>query len=458
MTSTEVDALEVNKLPTLESLYTKVIEEARIHIALAARGNNPRNNNGGGGGGGNNNSNRRDPAKIEAECRKGNHGPHTSETCWTLHPEQATDVWRERHKKRKEKEKQDKQQTQQQGNSGSGNNYSRGGIVDFAALAIIAVKPSILIAIDNYQDEFIADTGASNHMTNDLPLIVHYRQVDRKVQQAHGCLNSPITGLVRLPWVTSDGSVRQVLLKEVMFVPKLFTSLLSISKLRENGFYFHTGDDSICNMIMEEEIGSARLVGQHWLFNWDRSLLDTTSPVRNDVLETLPAMPHSTATVLATFVTIWHQRFGHLGFDNGFKTASMVDGLDIKKENLDHRYEACQLTTSHRHVNHKPVPPKKQVLELFHTTFWALLIPRSWEASAGPSHSLTTLHAQSGLITTTRRARPLSLLRRSSLDSRHSMESPSNVFASVARSMVAPSLRHFTSAKASSSRRRHLTR
>lgn len=109
-------------------------------------------------------------------------------------------------------------------------------------------SPTTLMS-SNMKDEWVLDTGASDHICNNLALFAdHHPVYGVLVRQANGRVDAVAIGSVHLNWTRPDGSVRLIAMTNVLFVPDLFTSLVSIRKLHSKGIFFNTGNDIIYRM------------------------------------------------------------------------------------------------------------------------------------------------------------------------------------------------------------------
>lgn len=168
------------------------------------------------------------------------------------------------------------------------------------------------------------------------------------ITQADGQAQGVAIGTVRLQWITKSGGIHQITTKNVIYVPNLFTNLISAPKMRHNGASFNSGNDTFTWMDDGEEFGSARLVGHHWLLNWSEPHLDTITPTScaSDYEQ-----DSNDPMAFATSSEVLHSRLRHPGDQALIKTQSHSTGLEGTVAHRDGLCESCELGKSHRLVS-----------------------------------------------------------------------------------------------------------
>ena len=164
---------------------------------------------------------------------------------------------------------------------------------------------------------WIVDSGATCHMCNDKNLFVDLRHLNTPQQVTLGdgsCLEGPAEGTVKLDSILPGGSTQRCTLENVLFVPKLSYSLLSVSKASEAGKTTKF-NKSGCQILNKEKksVASATRVGNLYYLKYHRK--EQTLNVAEKSNEML-----------------WHRRYGHLGEQNLKSLAN--DGL-VKEFNYN---------------------------------------------------------------------------------------------------------------------------
>ncbi len=257
-------------------------------------------------------------------------GYHESSDCWTKHPEKAPE-WQ------KLKIKEQKKQRSKSANKddASDDEKPRPQGQGARALAVIATDPQAMVHITNPISEWVVDTGATDHMAADRSLFTNLTPVNKVVQQGKGQIEVLGIGSIFMKWILTDGSTEEVELKDVLYMPDLFTNLVSVPRLHRNGYYFHTGKGTVNHRKTDEEIGSTTFSSAVWLLNWQRS-----KPQEESI-----ALP-------AVSIETWHQRFGHSGYSNLKETAKIVNGMELVKQS--DVCDPCNTSKSHRQVSTRP--------------------------------------------------------------------------------------------------------
>ncbi|KAK3725314.1 hypothetical protein QZH41_002591 [Actinostola sp. cb2023] len=159
---------------------------------------------------------------------------------------------------------------------------------------------------------------------------VHVQLGDGKV------LNATARGTVTLYTVLRGGNEKRCNLKDVLFVPKLSYSLLSVPKATGAGLKV-SFDKSECKIVRADgaTIAVGKKVGSLFHLKYRREVELSNA---------------ATAELSMSKEMLWHQRYGHLGTQNLKKLAneSLVTGFDFDpKKGLDF-CEACVQGKLHR--------------------------------------------------------------------------------------------------------------
>ena len=170
-------------------------------------------------------------------------------------------------------------------------------------------------------NNWIVDSGATCHMTNDEEQFSDFRRFDKPKQVALGDgreLEAVGQGTVYLTVNLPKGKTCQRKLHDVLYVPRLSYSLLSVSKVTDAGKTTEF-DDVHCRIIGDgrKVLAMATKVGSLYY-------LDYQKISRGQQINAAETKPESKECV-------WHRRFGHLGVRNLQKLArdNMVNSFDF---------------------------------------------------------------------------------------------------------------------------------
>ena len=148
---------------------------------------------------------------------------------------------------------------------------------------------------------WVVDSGATCHMCNDENMFVDLVQLDspQRVTLGDGSsLEGPAEGTVILDTVLPNGRAKKCRIENVLYVPKLSYSLLSVSKASEAGKitrFNRTG----CEILNKEKrvVATATRVGNLYYLEYCRKVQNLNVTEKSNEM-------------------LWHRRYGHIGEQN----------------------------------------------------------------------------------------------------------------------------------------------
>jgi hypothetical protein len=101
----------------------------------------------------------------------------------------------------------------------------------------IKLKQGALLSL--YRERWLADSGADRHVYNNLALFTDYQECDiRLVDTADGPIKPPGFGTVKLRVKKSNSNDFELILKDVVYIPRCPINLLGVGKLmHQNSSY-----------------------------------------------------------------------------------------------------------------------------------------------------------------------------------------------------------------------------
>jgi hypothetical protein len=159
----------------------------------------------------------------------------------------------------------------------------------------LAAETSIFAAFCQPKtNEWVLDSGATDHMTSDRSFFVDYKPITLTVRVG----NNAVIEAVGMGNVAIASSVGHgiVTLKDVLHVPKIDRSLLSVRQI--------TAVRRFCVDSHDHFDGSSR----------QRRLSSRTTTIRASLSERLREPPHFAATAEADSSSLWHCRLCHLNW------------------------------------------------------------------------------------------------------------------------------------------------
>ena len=222
-------------------------------------------------------------------------------------------------------------------------------------------EPDVALEVNegSCKDNWLIDSGASQHMTPDKRGLTKFERFSKPVEiklADNSVLYSYGKGDVYITTYDGDKKVT-ILLKEVLYVPKIQHKLLSLSSMTEKGAQVEFIGQS-CKININDKIYSiGHKHGKLYKLNSIPQNKDCCIGIAKDKPDLL---------------SLWHFRYGHLGYDNilALKGKAMVNGMNIQTtDTVDKKScEGCALGKQHR----QPFPKKSdrktcKPLELIHT-------------------------------------------------------------------------------------------
>ena len=314
--------------------------------------------------------------KDVIKCKTCNGQGHNEDTCYIGHPEKAPDGWKPRNDDRAKafdtaKTKlSNKEKPQGRGNS----NATRVGLAAINSDTLERAKAFSLAAKINMHNQFILDTGCTDHMCNDRDKFTNYHPVYEEIRGAtsYSLGRGDVEMTLRLP----DGSHKEVFLQDVMHTPDLFTNLVSGSTLRRRGVAFDTAHGRIYRMEDDQTLGQAPLMPFD-LFVMDIARFgsgDTQDPIAllaidnnfvyDDSSDEHIALPNATETT-----KLWHKRLGHTSYR---KVKEMLSRAGVEHDAEVEICDACYKSKSKRYISKDPMPRASRIGEIIHTDVFSV--------------------------------------------------------------------------------------
>jgi len=200
---------------------------------------------------------------------------------------------------------------------------------------------------------WIVDTGASDHMTGSMNVLEDYDKCNSKINVwvADGKMSPAVgKGTVCLP---------NMILKSVLYVPKLTYNLLSVSKLTKDMNCVVTFFSSHCEF---QDRSSRKMIGiaekKYGLYYF--SGVRDSSRVKSQNKMSMSVVSNSD-------IMLWHQRLGHPCFSY---MKVLYPNLFVNKENFSFQCEHCVLSKQSR-VNYPPhIYKPSRPFQLIHSDIW----------------------------------------------------------------------------------------
>lgn len=209
------------------------------------------------------------------------------------------------------------------------------------------------------KDEWILDSGASTHMCYDRVHMTNFREAKVKNVTTANKEKVPVLGEGNiLMQYSAQGEKRQVILKNVLYVPKITTNLLSVSAIaKKGGKVFFSG--STCHVYNRNDVKI--LVGQLSTNNIYKVKLEPRPP---QIVKSCSEIALNAS--IPCDIQLWHRRMGHLNATYLKQLRQTAVGINFGQDLL---YK-CEVCVAGKLVQ-KPFKPNNKraagVLELVHS-------------------------------------------------------------------------------------------
>lgn len=211
-----------------------------------------------------------------------------------------------------------------------------------------------------YDDQWIIDTGASNHMSGNIELFTHLHDIP---SSPVGLPNGKVTN------ATKEGQIKlneKLILENVLFVPALTCNLLSVSQLLEKQKFIILFTNKLC------------IIQDHTLRN-----LIGAGVQSNGVYLYQPIHSFQANKVSAADLTVlWHRRLGH----PSSKVLLPLLGVDGSSKNCFDNCEVCYLAKQPRTSFPNSMNKANDLFDIIHCDIWG---PYNTASSCGAHYFLT---------------------------------------------------------------------
>jgi hypothetical protein len=320
----------VTSMPTdamLDDMMADLIDENRALSAQYKNGNNTSMY----GNGPHSQKHEGNPEKSNTNtdryCSHCNKAGHLEQNCYIKH--------------REEKEESPKRCPKNENSKNSNSNS------DFKSpqISIMADKP---VTPRNIKpSDWILGTAASHHMCNDRTMFDGYR---RNTNPANTIFTSGSTtraegyGTVTITAVRSDNSTAVIILHNVVHMPSLKVNVLSGPIIMAKGMYIDGFTKTIRSRSDKSELCKFQAL--------------------NSAMRICTTLTSNALLAATQSIDIWHQRLGHIGYDNVRKTAQITTGIKISNSK-DCPKPACEPYISSTAVDSESKQPQKRCEHAF---------------------------------------------------------------------------------------------
>ena len=203
--------------------------------------------------------------------------------------------------------------------------------------------------------QWLLDSGATHHMTNDLSILVNQQPLGKLVHVANGkAMAADAVGEVVLREESDAGC--ELRLVDVLYCPELPCNLLSLERVDAHGMTALIGSGRILVARGSSELFTAHKHGRRYLLNTKGpSAFACGAPHVASAPGAAVPVPGKRASVSGETAKLWHRRYAHMGYRGLAQLVSskMVTGICVPPEEFrsaeKELCEPCLLANKQRH-------------------------------------------------------------------------------------------------------------
>ena len=228
---------------------------------------------------------------------------------------------------------------------------------------------------------WVLDTGASRHMTSNRSILLNMRPVTEDITITFGNGGTgKASAIGEVMLCTSEATFR---LTDVLYIPEAMENLISVRHATKRGLDFKFRANGCEISLNGSKVAVAPSTGDaiYYLTGWSEGTTAEANPA-------MVSRPKETPQ-------LWHERFGHLGYDNLARLPGMVTGLhttakEFKKAASEENgfCEPCVLGKQHKSPFKSSESATNRPLALVHTD---LCGPLPVTSMGGNNYFLTLL-------------------------------------------------------------------
>ncbi|KAM3067034.1 hypothetical protein ACMFMG_012223 [Clarireedia jacksonii] len=262
------------------------------------------------------------------------------------------------------------------GGKGLSPKQTQANIAEISWMATAATGQSVP-RYSSQEPVWIVDSGCSRHMTYAKWKFEDYTKLDEPigVTTASGAVIQAVgQGTVRIKTLV-QGQIRPVRLLDVLHVPGLAGSLISVLQLQNKDLTIETTTGAKRELLIKFQgatVGVAYRVGQAY--------------VLQGPMEGAGALKATVKESNSPEAMKWHRRLGHLSPGSIKDLHKVTTGLKEPIRGLKKPCEVCITSKSARVLNRKPAEHSTKPLERVFSDFWG---PYSTPGLAGEAYMLT---------------------------------------------------------------------
>lgn len=219
-------------------------------------------------------------------------------------------------------------------------------------LATISDQAMQLAGRKDYGLRTICDTGATDHICNQRQKFIKLVPTNCPgIRTGGGIARVEGIGTIALKILRSDGAINNVTFSGVLYSPDMFVSVLSHTRLREKGLYYHGWEEKIIQKSTNDEIAFCPEIDGIPNFLEASNRLEAAQAFSFAAVQ---ASKSHKALVPTRKVTLFelHEMYGHADPESLKELVKSVSGLELT-DTTKFSCEACLLGKSKKQISRR---------------------------------------------------------------------------------------------------------
>jgi len=223
--------------------------------------------------------------------------------------------------------------------------------VDDSNVAEVSEQAMQVAHRTEYKDRTIVDTGATDHICNDLSKFVEWKKTPTRsgIKTGAGVVAVLGTGSITLNLLCVDGTINHVTFNNVLYAPDMFVSIISHSQIRDKGLYYHGWEEKLLRHSDGLELAyTPEIDGIPNILQASNEL--EAAQAFAFVLANSPRPKSAIQPTRKITLCDLHETFGHANVESLKKLVATTTGLELSSRD-NFSCEVCLLGNSQKQIS-----------------------------------------------------------------------------------------------------------
>jgi hypothetical protein len=205
-----------------------------------------------------------------------------------------------------------------------------------------------------YKDRTIVDTGATDHICNDLSKFVEWKKTPTRsgIKTGAGVVAVLGTSSITLNLLCVDGTINHVTFSNVLYAPDMFVSIISHSQIRDKGLYYHDWEEKLLRHSDGLELAYTPEIDSIPNILQASNELEAAQAFAF-VLANSPRPNSAIRPTRKITLCDLHKTFGHANVESLKKLVATTTGLELSSRD-NFSCEVCLLGNSQKQISRIP--------------------------------------------------------------------------------------------------------